>query len=150
MQQIASRRPKALQLRLPYPRSETACRLILKTEAAITFLASLLDPEVADLHSQARIAWQTGAITPDAFTDTALVFVARGCASADASLHMLAKSAGATVNVVDQPHLCDATIERDNMISPAILFVTRPRIGAAKLWGQPHAAGNSSVQPVNI
>jgi hypothetical protein len=61
-----------------------------------------------------------------------------------------AKAEGATVNVVDQPHLCDATIERDNMLSPAILFVTRPRIGAAKLWGQPRAAGNSSVQPVNI
>lgn len=84
------------------------CRLILKTEAAITLLAPSLDPELSDLHAQGRIAWRSGPITPSDFQDAALVFVASGCPASDACLHMLAKSVGAVVNVVDQPQLCDA------------------------------------------
>lgn len=84
------------------------CRLILKTEAAIIVLAPELDPELSDLHARGRIKWQTGPIAPTDFENAALVFIATGCPAADACLHMLAKSAGATVNVVDQPDLCDA------------------------------------------
>ncbi len=47
-------------------------------------------------------------MTPETFADTALVFIASGCPGADASLHAIATAAGALVNVVDQPHLCDA------------------------------------------
>ncbi|MCH1532369.1 MAG: bifunctional precorrin-2 dehydrogenase/sirohydrochlorin ferrochelatase, partial [Planktomarina temperata] len=84
------------------------CRLILKTEASIILLAPALDPELSDLHAQGRVEWCQGAITPANFADAALVFVATGCPANDACLHMLAKAVGATVNVVDQPHLCDA------------------------------------------
>lgn len=84
------------------------CRLILKTEAAITILAPALDPELSDLFNEARIDWNSAPISSSHFSDAALVFIATGCPAIDASLHALAKCAGATVNVVDQPHLCDA------------------------------------------
>ncbi|WP_420860521.1 NAD(P)-dependent oxidoreductase [Algirhabdus cladophorae] len=84
------------------------CRLILKTEADITVLAPELDPELKDLHRSGKINWVTGPITAQHFADTALVFVASGCPGLDASLHAVAKAARATVNVVDQPQLCDA------------------------------------------
>ena len=84
------------------------CRLMLKTEAQITLLSEELDPELADLHAEGRIGWDTSAITPSSFENTALVFIATGCPGMDACLHMLAKVGGATVNVVDQPQLCDA------------------------------------------
>ncbi|SFR39534.1 siroheme synthase CysG [Litoreibacter janthinus] len=99
------------------------CRLILKTDAAITVLAPSLDPELADLHAQGRIVWQSGPICPTAFEGAALVFVATGCCATDACLHMLAKSAGATVNVVDQPHLCDALTPSIVDRSPVVVAI---------------------------
>jgi len=54
------------------------CRLILKTEASITIHAQALDPELADLHSKGRIAWQSGPITATCFMDSSLVFLATG------------------------------------------------------------------------
>jgi uroporphyrin-III C-methyltransferase/precorrin-2 dehydrogenase/sirohydrochlorin ferrochelatase len=96
------------------------CRLILKTEAQITVLAAALDDELTGLAAQGRITWQTGPITPASFADTALTFIATGCPGTDAALHALAKAAGATVNVVDQPHLCDAItpsiVDRDPVV----------------------------------
>jgi uroporphyrin-III C-methyltransferase/precorrin-2 dehydrogenase/sirohydrochlorin ferrochelatase len=95
-------------------------RLILKTEAKVTVLAPSVDPELANLAEAGRIIHQTGPISPANFKDTALVFVATGCPGADAALHVLAKAAGATVNVVDQPHLCDAItpsiVDRDPVV----------------------------------
>lgn len=84
------------------------CRLILKTEATIIVVAPDLNAELRDLQRTGKIHWQTGPITPEAFVDTALVFIATGCRAVDTCLHMLAKSVGALVNVVDQPDLCDA------------------------------------------
>lgn len=96
------------------------CRLMLKTEAKITVLAEELDEELAALVQKGRIQWQQGAISPDNFRDTALVFVATGCPGMDAALHDLAKSAGALVNVVDQPDLCEAItpsiVDRDPVV----------------------------------
>lgn len=99
------------------------CRLILKTEASIILLAASLDPELSDLHAQGRIEWQQGAITPADFADAALVFIASGCPANDACLHMLAKEAGATVNVVDQPHLCDAITPSIVDRSPVVVAI---------------------------
>ena len=99
------------------------CRLILKTQAAITVLAPALEPELADLHATGRIAWQRGAIKPDSFADCALTFIASGCPGLDASLHALAKVAGATVNVVDQPTLCDAITPSIVDRSPVVVAI---------------------------
>lgn len=99
------------------------CRLILKTEASIILLAPALDPELSDLHAQGRVEWCQGAITPANFADAALVFVATGCPANDACLHMLAKTAGATVNVVDQPHLCDAITPSIVDRSPVVVAI---------------------------
>ncbi|MCL4157447.1 UNVERIFIED_CONTAM: hypothetical protein GTU68_046618, partial [Idotea baltica] len=99
------------------------CRLILKTDAAITVIAPSLDPELADLNARGRIEWLTGTICPSDFEGAALVFVATGCSAADACLHMLAKSAGATVNVVDQPHLCDALTPSIVDRSPVVVAI---------------------------
>jgi len=95
-------------------------RLILKTEAKIEIWADALDPELSDLAQQGRIAHHSEVITPAVFEDTSLVFVATGCPGADSALHALAKAGGATVNVVDQPALCDAItpsiVDRDPVV----------------------------------
>lgn len=96
------------------------CRLILKTEAQITLLSPALDAELSALHRDDKILWDRSPITPAHFADTALVFIATGCPGMDAALHALAKVAGATVNVVDQPALCDAItpsiVDRDPVV----------------------------------
>ncbi len=95
-------------------------RLILKSEAEVVVLAPELDPELADLAAQGRISHQTGPIGPAQFEGCALAFVATGCPGTDAALHALAKAGGAVVNVVDQPHLCDAItpsiVDRDPVV----------------------------------
>ncbi|MFK7875172.1 MAG: siroheme synthase CysG [Paracoccaceae bacterium] len=95
-------------------------RLILKTEARVEIWAPTLDPELSGLVVEGRIEHQTGPITPDTFSDTALVFIASGCPGIDMALHALAKAGGATVNVVDQPQLCDAItpsiVDRDPVV----------------------------------
>ncbi|RBW45555.1 uroporphyrinogen-III C-methyltransferase [Loktanella sp. D2R18] len=99
------------------------CRLILKTEAQITVLAPTLDPELADLHAAGKINWDKSPITPTQFADTALVFIATGCPGVDSSLHALAKRAGATVNVVDRPDLCDAITPSIVDRSPVVVAI---------------------------
>lgn len=95
-------------------------RLILKTEAAVHVFAPVLDPELAGLAADGRIAHETGPITPVCFENAALTFIATGCPGMDSALHTLAKEAGAVVNVVDQPHLCDAItpsiVDRDPVV----------------------------------
>lgn len=96
------------------------CRLILKTEAQVEVLAQSLDAELQDLADRGRITWNAQPIMATHLADTALVFVATGCPGMDAALHALAKCAGATVNVVDQPDLCDAItpsiVDRDPVV----------------------------------
>lgn len=96
------------------------CRLMLKTEALITVLAPVLDDELADLAATGRILWDKAPITVAHFCDTALVFVATGDAARDEEVHGLAKQAGALVNVVDRPELCDALtpsiVDRDPVV----------------------------------
>jgi uroporphyrin-III C-methyltransferase/precorrin-2 dehydrogenase/sirohydrochlorin ferrochelatase len=95
-------------------------RLMLKTEARLTLLAPALDPELAGLVASGRAEHDPGRVAPASFADAALVFVATGCPGLDAALHALAKEAGAVVNVVDRPELCDATtpsiVDRDPVV----------------------------------
>lgn len=99
------------------------CRLILKTEAEIMVLADVLDAELAALHVENRILWSQTPIDPGCFDDTALVFVATGCRATDACIHALAKEAGAVVNVVDQPELCDAITPSIVDRSPVVVAI---------------------------
>lgn len=99
------------------------CRLMLKTDAEIVIYAPMLEPELADLNRSGRVIWRSGAIAPHDFRDTALVFLATGCPGADTSLHKLAKDAGATVNVVDQPALCDALTPSIVDRSPVVVAI---------------------------
>jgi uroporphyrin-III C-methyltransferase/precorrin-2 dehydrogenase/sirohydrochlorin ferrochelatase len=95
-------------------------RLILKTEAQVELWAPTLDPELSDLAVEGRVTHHTGPITPATFADSALAFIATGCPGIDMALHALAKAGGATVNVVDQPQLCDAItpsiVDRDPVV----------------------------------
>ncbi|PYE84030.1 siroheme synthase CysG [Pseudoroseicyclus aestuarii] len=95
-------------------------RLIQKTDAEILLAAPDLDPELAHLVASRRATQEAGPLTAATFAGTAMVFVATGCAGADAALHALAKAAGATVNVVDRPELCDITtpaiVDRDPVV----------------------------------
>lgn len=95
-------------------------RLILKTDAQIVLVAQELDAELQGLVAQGRAVQDAGPVTADTFRDSALTFIATGCAGADAALHGVAKAAGAVVNVVDRPELCDATtpsiVDRDPVV----------------------------------
>ncbi|MEM8654917.1 MAG: siroheme synthase CysG [Pseudomonadota bacterium] len=90
------------------------CRLMLKTDAAIEVFAPALDVELQALADAKRITHHRGPVTADALRGAVLVFIGTGCPGSDAALHALAVDAGALVNVVDQPDLCDA-------ITPAIV-----------------------------
>ena len=94
-------------------------RLMLKTEARIVLVAPDLDAELAALVANGR-AEQITALGIDVFRGAALVFVATGCVGLDYAAHALAKEAGAVVNVVDRPALCDAVtpsiVDRDPVV----------------------------------
>ncbi len=94
-------------------------RLMLKTEARLVLLAPELDPELAALVAEGR-AEQVKTLSTEVFKDAALVFVATGCVGLDYAVHALAKDAGALVNVVDRPALCDAVtpsiVDRDPVV----------------------------------
>lgn len=94
-------------------------RLMLKTQARIVLLAPDLDPELAAMVAEGR-AEQIRTLSSDVFKDAALVFVATGCVGLDYAVHALAKDAGALVNVVDRPALCDAVtpsiVDRDPVV----------------------------------
>lgn len=94
-------------------------RLILKTEARLVLVTPVLDPELATLVRDGRAA-QVTTLSVDVFRDAALVFVATGCVGLDYAAHALAKDAGAVVNVVDRPALCDAItpsiVDRDPVV----------------------------------
>jgi uroporphyrin-III C-methyltransferase/precorrin-2 dehydrogenase/sirohydrochlorin ferrochelatase len=95
-------------------------RLMLKTDAHIVVIGDVLDDELAGLATSGRITQQGGEIRTRDFSDTALAFIATGCPGADSAIYALAKTAGATVNVVDQPSLCDvitpSIVDRDPVI----------------------------------
>ncbi len=108
-------------------------RLVLKTDAKLRLLAPELDPELADLVASGRATQDSARVTPESFEAAGLVFVASGCPALDRCLHALAKSAGALVNVVDQPHLCDAVtpsiVDRDPVVIAIGTEGTAPVLG---------------------
>ncbi|MEM9031927.1 MAG: bifunctional precorrin-2 dehydrogenase/sirohydrochlorin ferrochelatase, partial [Pseudomonadota bacterium] len=108
-------------------------RLALKTDACIRVVADELDPELAGLASKGRVEQVRGEVSPEVFRRAALVFVATGCPGADVAFHGLAKAAGALVNVVDRPELCDATtpsiVDRDPVVVAIGTEGTAPVLG---------------------
>lgn len=95
-------------------------RLMLKTDAQIVLVAPALDPELMDMVDSGRAEQLTGRITADVFDRAAMTFIATGCPGLDSAIHAIAKAAGAQVNVVDQPALCDMTtpslVDRDPLV----------------------------------
>lgn len=95
-------------------------RLILKTEARITFAAPTLDLELRALVEEGRATHDDAPISVDTFKGAALAFIGTECVGADAAYHALAVEAGTLVNVVDQPDLCEANtpslVDRDPLV----------------------------------
>lgn len=107
-------------------------RLALKTEGRIVVVAPEPNPELRDLAAQGRITVVADA-TAETINDAALVFIATGCKGADIGWHALAKDAGALVNVVDSPDLCDAItpsiVDRDPVVVAIGTEGTAPVLG---------------------
>ena len=94
-------------------------RLLLKTDAALVFVAGDLDAELAGVVASGR-ATHVRTLSADTFDGAAMAFVGTGCPGFDAAVHALAKAARCPVNVVDQPDLCDMTtpaiVDRDPVV----------------------------------
>ncbi|MEM7058829.1 MAG: NAD(P)-dependent oxidoreductase [Pseudomonadota bacterium] len=107
-------------------------RLTLKTEAELRLVAPDLDPELAGLVASGK-ARNVDAGDENLFENAALVFVATGCKGSDAAWHARAKAAGALVNVVDYPDLCDAMtpsiVDRDPVVVAIGTEGTAPLLG---------------------
>ncbi|AJE47602.1 NAD(P)-dependent oxidoreductase [Celeribacter indicus] len=95
-------------------------RLMLKTEARLTFVAPELDPEIAALVAEGRAAHHPGEIASDLFEDAALVFVCTGDEARDEEVAALVRAARVPFNVVDRPDLCEAVtpslVDRDPLV----------------------------------
>jgi uroporphyrin-III C-methyltransferase/precorrin-2 dehydrogenase/sirohydrochlorin ferrochelatase len=89
-------------------------RLMLKTEARIVIMAPTIDDEIAAAAAAGRARHVAAVVEPAALAGARLMFCCTGCVGADAAIADLGRSAGAVVNVVDRPDLCDA-------ITPAIV-----------------------------
>jgi uroporphyrin-III C-methyltransferase/precorrin-2 dehydrogenase/sirohydrochlorin ferrochelatase len=107
-------------------------RLAQKTEADIIVVAPEPEAEFQGQADHGRIHLQPDA-DAETFRNTALVFVATGCPGADAAWHGVAKAAGALVNVVDAPDLCDAItpsiVDRDPVVVAIGTEGTAPVLG---------------------
>lgn len=94
-------------------------RLMLKTDAELILVASVLESELAALVDAGR-AWQVSNLSVATFDGAVMAFVGTGCPGLDAAAHALAKAARCPVNVVDQPDLCDMTtpaiVDRDPVV----------------------------------
>ncbi|WP_321363434.1 NAD(P)-dependent oxidoreductase [uncultured Celeribacter sp.] len=95
-------------------------RLMLKTEARIVLVAPELEPELAALVAEGRAVQHAGEITDDLFANAALVFVCTEDEVRDSELYHVVRAAGALVNVVDRPDLCEANtpslVDRDPLV----------------------------------
>ncbi|MDO6457331.1 NAD(P)-dependent oxidoreductase [Celeribacter halophilus] len=95
-------------------------RLMLKTEARIVLVAPELDVELAALVAEGRAEHHAGEIDESIFANAALVFVCTEDEARDAELAQVVRAAGALVNVVDRPDLCEANtpsiVDRDPLV----------------------------------
>lgn len=109
-------------------------RLILKTEARIVLVADQLDAELQALVDAGRAQHLTHP-GGDVFDDAALVFIATGDDLRDAAMARRARAAGAVVNVIDRPELCDAftpsIVDRDPVVVAIGTEGTAPVLGRA-------------------
>jgi uroporphyrin-III C-methyltransferase/precorrin-2 dehydrogenase/sirohydrochlorin ferrochelatase len=99
-------------------------RLMLKTEARIVLAAPELEPELAALVAEGRAVQLAEEITAetaaDVFANAALVFVCTEDEECDVRMAQIVREAGALVNVVDRPDLCEANtpslVDRDPLV----------------------------------
>lgn len=108
-------------------------RLLLKTCANLTLLAPDLDDELTAYVEAGRVQHRRGTIKQGDFVGATLVFIATGSQAEDERVHALAKAAGAMINVVDRPDLCDMTtpsiVDRDPVVVAIGTEGTAPVLG---------------------
>ncbi|WP_417242869.1 NAD(P)-dependent oxidoreductase [Celeribacter sp.] len=109
-------------------------RLLRKSGARITVHAPELCHELRQLVALGDVIHADGPLGVVTFEGAALVFLATGCPGIDASLHPLVRTARALVNVVDQPHLCEANTP--SIVDRSPLVVAIGTEGAAPILGR--------------
>ncbi|WP_417257447.1 NAD(P)-dependent oxidoreductase [Celeribacter sp.] len=109
-------------------------RLLRKTGARVTVHAPELCRELRNLVAFEEVIHADEPLSVASFEGAALVFLATGCPGIDASLHPLVRQARALVNVVDQPHLCEANTP--SIVDRSPLVVAIGTEGAAPILGR--------------
>jgi uroporphyrin-III C-methyltransferase/precorrin-2 dehydrogenase/sirohydrochlorin ferrochelatase len=89
-------------------------RLIGRTCARIVIMAPQLDAELTKAVREGRASHAPYVLDSGTLAGAQVAFIATGCPGADAAVAALAQAAGALVNVVDRPAMCEA-------ITPAIV-----------------------------
>ncbi|WP_138470260.1 siroheme synthase CysG [Poseidonocella sp. HB161398] len=109
-------------------------RLVMKTEAELVILGRDPDPELAAAIAAGR-ALHHPELRADTFDGAVLAFLATGCEAEDARLKAEARRAGAVVNVIDRPDMCDAftpsIVDRDPVVVAIGTEGTAPVLGRA-------------------
>lgn len=83
-------------------------RLVMKSRARVTVIAPVLCAELAHKRDEGLITHKVAPPSEESFKGAALVFVATDDAAYDAKVYEKVRAAGALVNVVDRPDLCEA------------------------------------------
>ncbi len=94
-------------------------RLVFAAGADIVMIAPSIDEEIKKEFPQ-KVQFVERAPIPDDFQNTLIAIIAEAREDLQIRLHKMAKDAGALVNVVDAPDLCDFTtpsiIDRDDIV----------------------------------
>ncbi|MCX7780388.1 MAG: bifunctional precorrin-2 dehydrogenase/sirohydrochlorin ferrochelatase [Negativicutes bacterium] len=118
-------------------------RVLLKAQAKLTVIAPEINEEIQALAESGQIVWRNAPFAPETVHGYFIVICATDNADINAAAAREARLAGALVNVVDAPDLCDFTlpslvVQKDLLIavstggkSPALARRLREELAAA-------------------
>ncbi len=121
--------------------------LLIRAGARVTVFAEALGPEFRDVAGGPNLLHARGEPTPEALAGAALCFVATDDEALIERSRVAAKAAGALVNVVDRPGLCDFLMPSIVDRSPLVIAISTG--GASPILGRMLRARLESLIPAS-